>query len=133
MANPTYDLFGLTPNTVLLRTSDNFSGAAPYDFVANPPELSPGLAELPEQAGGGLIDFHRTDIVVTDIILSAGSVTPTLVYPSGAEAALPTVTPTVPLAAPISLPQKVKLKLVSTGSGAKSCAVVAKTVRGGLT
>ena len=123
MANPTYYYFGGSPTTVVLQTSDNFSGAAYNPAIV--PVITPGLAALPSQAGGGLFNLHLRPVKIKRIdFVGAGSVIVTL--------ELPTVSVPVATLSPstsfyeqdLILPVGAGLKFVSSGTaGTKSVSI----------
>lgn len=71
MASASFDLFGQTPTTIILTTSDNFNGTA----QTADPSISSGTAVFPSQAGGGLVNYHRRPIKIKQISVTGGGTT----------------------------------------------------------
>jgi hypothetical protein len=123
MANPFYDYFGSDPNTVILRTSDNFNGTPVTDVTTG--DIKTGVITFPIQAGGGLIDFHTRPLVVHNIASSAYPITASVVYAAGIETIVAELTTTnKAITEEFMLPVGAKLKIVGTG-GAGSVAITA--------
>lgn len=89
MADPIISYFGQHPTTILLETTDGFSGTA----QTGTPELSPGLYKFPPQSGGGLFDFHDDVIDIKNITFKgSGNLLIKKVLKSGTEAEIAKIT-----------------------------------------
>lgn len=125
MADPTYYLFGGAPTTVIMQTSDNFNGAAYASSVV--PTITPGLSTFPAQSGGGLMNFHKKPVKITNIYFAdgGGTLAITLEYPT-VSVPIATLNNSNPsYTTPIVIPVGSSLKFVSSGaSSAKSITIM---------
>lgn len=71
--DPSYDLFGLAPTSVILQSSADFDGTAYASDVA--PTKEPGCLAFPVQAGGGYIPALYHPVKVLSVTTTTVGVT----------------------------------------------------------
>lgn len=118
----TFYYFGGSPTTVIFQTTDNFNGTAFAPSVVA--AITPGLSVFPAQAGGGLLNFHLRPVKIQRLDnVGAGTLTVTLEHPT-TSVPIATLTPAAPTyEQDFILPVGSALKVVSTGTGAKSISI----------
>lgn len=122
MAAPTYDYFGSNPVTIIMKTSNAFDGVAFADNVV--PDIKSGVVTFPQQAGGGLLNFHKRPLLIKNILASFAG-TAKIVYEDGTEIQLKTLAAATPSnEMSFYLPVKASLK-IEGGSGATQVSITA--------